>query len=276
VNSDPLARARILLYEQDRPELAERELKRRSALLADNAEANAMLGYCALEQNQLQDARRHLESALAINPEFALPYYWLAALEVQQERFPIAEQLVREAIRLEHDKANYRALLARILLRRCMKEEALIEAEAALSLDACNVICLQAKAEVLIGLARRTEAIEVLDRALQIQPNNAHTHGLLHVAKCVNPDTSHDAQMHLQLALRNAPNDPFIQKCYRDDRIFRFAILPLLFLAGVALVILLSFVKPAYAAILAFSLSYMLIDAIVKRIKRKFAKDEAQ
>lgn len=44
MNTDPLASIRHLLYEQQRWDLAERELEKHPELLLDNAEANAIRG----------------------------------------------------------------------------------------------------------------------------------------------------------------------------------------------------------------------------------------
>ena len=200
--ADRLARIRVLFHGQRRYDLAERALREHPELLVDNAEAHAMLGACACKRKNFEEARSHLRKALEIDPEYADAFYWLAdATESLSEK----EALVREAIRLRSDAAEYHAFLAQVLLSRNKSSKALLEIEKALSIDPNNIYCLHVKAEILIHCKKKSEAIVALNRALLINPLDAHTHVLLYSAKA--RTLPRDAEQHLKTAMQLAPNN---------------------------------------------------------------------
>jgi tetratricopeptide (TPR) repeat protein len=216
MNPDPFARVRFLFYDQNRWDLAERELQKHPELLIDRAEANAILGHILLGRDKFDEARAFLRRALEIDSRFANAYFTLAVLEKEiwtrckrrhdRAHYIIAaEEMARQAIRLDNESAHYRALLATILIEAGKIQDALTIIEEALSLNPDHVNSLQVKARALIDGKRRRDAIGPLHRALEIDPQNAMTHVYLYRAKI--RISVKEAQQHLERALELAPND---------------------------------------------------------------------
>ncbi len=225
MSPDPLARIRLLFYDQQRWDLAERELRKHPELLVGNAEANAILGKCAYKREDFDEARAHLRRSLEIDPEFTNALCDLAVLEDKlatratsdENRIghrTEAERLIREAIRLENNCANYHAILASILVDKGQIRDALIAIEQALSINPDHVYSLQIKAMALLEWNMYREAVEPLTRALQIDPQEPWTH--IYFFRAKDGRQTSEAHRHLERALELAPDDRVIREyCLR-------------------------------------------------------------
>nr|HMU05483.1 hypothetical protein [Saprospiraceae bacterium] len=118
--------------------------------------------------------------------------------------FQEAKDFIDKAIIIEPTNADYHAYKASIFLQTKDYEDALYSANIGLQIDAENITSLNARSSALVGLGRRQEAFETIDKSLATDPNNPDTHanlgwGLLHHGK------SDDALMHFQTALKVDP-----------------------------------------------------------------------
>jgi tetratricopeptide (TPR) repeat protein len=229
MNPDALARIRFLFYDQNRWDLAERELQKHPELLVDNAEAHAIMGRCAINRESFPEARSYLRTSLEINPEFSNALYYLAVLEFlvslrqrckddEQWHLHKAEKWIRDAIRLRNDAAEYHAELACILINRGRFRKALAAAETAVSISPDDAYCLRTKGRALIDCNRHREAIDVLNKSLRLDPQAGCTHLYLYLAK---PGWfGLRGRHHLQIALQLAPNDRELREyCLSNGRI---------------------------------------------------------
>jgi tetratricopeptide (TPR) repeat protein len=128
----------VLLYQQERYELARQELARELAAEPNSARAHAMLALCLAAQEQYAEARRTAERAIALAPQLFFAHYALAwvffrdvkytcrrgvmfavnAVHLRRLRLKNADAAVREAIRLSPHEANLFGLLALIQFDR--------------------------------------------------------------------------------------------------------------------------------------------------------------
>ncbi len=173
--SPHLTRA-LLLLQQSRPELAEREL--RQALLADpnDGQAHAILALCLADQKKLEPATEEAKAAIVAGPDRSLGHYALATVMRQRNRYDEASQAIREAIRLDPGDADQWGELAQIELERREWKGALDAAERGLAIDPEHAACTNLRAIALVKLGRREEAGRTIDAALARDPDDPVTH----------------------------------------------------------------------------------------------------
>lgn len=203
MTSPHLTRA-IVLLQQSRPELAEREL--RQALLADpnDPQAHAFLSLCLAEQNKLEGATDEAKAAIGAAPDLALGHYALSVALRRRSRFDAAREAIGEAIRLDPGDANHWGELASIELERRDWKGALEAAERGLAIDPEDATCTNLRAIALVKLGRREEAGATIDAALARDPDDPVTHAnqgwtLLHAGQ------PRKAMEHFREALRLDP-----------------------------------------------------------------------
>lgn len=194
-----------LLMQQNRPALAEQELRQHLTEAPNDARAHAVLALVLSQQDKAADAIAAAEQAIALAPDFALPHYahGVALLDANQPK--PAEAAAKEALRLDREDPDAFALLAAIYLRRERWEEALAATEDALHLDAEHVWANNLRAIALVQLGRRDEAGQTLDATLHRDPNNATAHANLGW-KLLHDNKPREASEHFREALRLEPN----------------------------------------------------------------------
>lgn len=138
------------------------------------------------------------------NPNESFAFYLLSNVKSVNRAFQEAKDLIDKAIIIEPTNADYHAYKASLFLQTKDYEDALNSANIGLQIDAENITSLNARSSALVGLGRRQEAFETIDKSLATDPNNPDTHanlgwGLLHHGK------SDDALMHFQTALKVDP-----------------------------------------------------------------------
>lgn len=168
-------RARVLL-EQERHELAERELRQYLLAEPDDAGAHAMLALCLAGQKKHRAAVESAQRAVHLAPGFPYAHYALAWVYDQADRLAEAEAAVNEAIRLDPEDADYFALLGSVKMQRRRWREALEAAERGLYFDASHVGCINLRAMALNQLGLRDDAAVAIEGALSVEPENAMTH----------------------------------------------------------------------------------------------------
>jgi tetratricopeptide (TPR) repeat protein len=166
----------IVLYNQSRYDLADREFRRELAEAPDNAMAHAFLALCLSEQDRHDEALHEAGEAVRLEPDEAFGHYVRGRVLHQQDRLKEAEAAAREAIRLDPDDADYHGLLAAVEMGRRRWAAALEAAERGLALDPEHDACTNLRAMALVQLGRKDDAAGTLGSALARDPENALTH----------------------------------------------------------------------------------------------------
>lgn len=166
----------LLLFQQNRHELAEEQLRQALAQEPDDAHAHALLALCLSERKQFAAAADEARQAIVLAPDYHFAHYAAAKVACARNQYEDALQAIQEAIRLDPSDADYRALLAAIHFDQYRWREALAAAEAGLEQDAEHVGCANLRAMALVKLGRRAEAGRTIDATLAKNPDNSATH----------------------------------------------------------------------------------------------------
>lgn len=173
---NPRLERAFLLFDQNRHELAEAEL--RQALLdePDNPRALALLAICLSEREQYAEATETAERAIRAAPDSPLGFQALASVLNDRNRFKEAQAAIEEALRLDPYDVRSFGALAQTLIFQKEWQSALNVAESGLDIDAEDVDCANLRAIALVKLGRREEAGAMIDVALGKNPDNPITH----------------------------------------------------------------------------------------------------
>lgn len=169
----------LILIEQGRFDLAEKELNLALAEDPDSPRAHAFLALCLNERQEYQRATEEARQAVERAPEWPTAHWIMAQVYASRNRLDEAERAAREALRLDPDNPGPYATLARIHLARRDWAEALKFAEGGLAVDAENVPCGNLRAMALTKLGRTQEAAAAVESALARDPENALGHANL-------------------------------------------------------------------------------------------------
>jgi predicted Zn-dependent protease len=83
----------------------------------EDPQAHYFLGALLVEENRVPDARKHLESARSMNPDFWGTYYYLAKLRLQMKEASEAIPLLEKAAKLNPaEPSNYFLLASELKL----------------------------------------------------------------------------------------------------------------------------------------------------------------
>lgn len=229
--------------ELKQPAKAEARLKKAAAADSKQAGIWQLLGALALNQGHGEEAARHLEKAIELNPKWLLPYAELgawyqkqgdrekaiavarkaaAALPddwaaqaglagyLEQAGKPAeAEQVYRDFIAANEgrpDAGKARNLLTEFLARAGRAGEGQLLVDEALAKNPEDSGALLRKARLALGEKRPKDAIPSLEAVLKVQPNSAEALTLLAVAYQADgqPDKVRDS---LEKAVRAKPQD---------------------------------------------------------------------
>lgn len=73
-----------------------------------------MLSYIELKKGLVEDARKHLQQVIKINPQLHEAYYNLALIYLTEENLTEAKKLAESALRLEPDRKEYQDILNKV------------------------------------------------------------------------------------------------------------------------------------------------------------------
>lgn len=166
----------LLLLQQRRFDLAEKELRQILATEPDHFPAHAWLSLTLMEMGRYPEAQTEAEQAIHLAPDHPYGYFVLSRVFHQQNQLRQAEKAIGEAIRLNPQEADYFAVLAGIFASQQAWAKVLQAAEQALALDAEHIGAGNLRAMALNKLGRRQESVGALDAALVRDPENALTH----------------------------------------------------------------------------------------------------
>lgn len=173
--SPQLQRA-LVLRQQGRHELAEKELHLHLASEPNDGFAHALLALTFLEQERWDDAQQSAQEAIGLAPDMAFAHYALARVLSDRNREDEAVVAIQEAIRLDPTDADYFAALGGIEFSRRRWAAALAAAEQGLQYDPEHTACNNLRAMALVKLGRKAEAGITIERTLARDPDNALSH----------------------------------------------------------------------------------------------------
>ena len=193
-----------ILLSQSRFSQAEELLEGLMSEGYNDIEILKMMSIAKMGLHNYEDVSQLCTMIIDQNPNESLAFYLLSNVKSVNRGFQEAKDLIDKAIIIEPTNPDYHAYKASLFLQTKDYEDALNSANIGLQIDAENITSLNARSSALVGLGRRQEAFETIDKSLATDPNNPDTHanlgwGLLHHGK------SDDALMHFQTALKVDP-----------------------------------------------------------------------
>jgi len=230
-----LDRARILLFEQSRYDLAEKLLRQEIGTDPSNSYTHALLALCLAGQERSEEATREAKEAIRLAPDYAYAHYVLAKVLVDRNKLKEAKAVIEEAIRLDPEHADYLALLSAIEHNQNRYPEALAAAERALGVDPQHTYSANLRTMALMQIGRRREAETMNTTALAGAPQDALAHANRGWLRLHRSDIS-GALQSFQEALRLSPEHEWARKGLIEalkakHRVYRL-ILPYLLLGG--------------------------------------------
>jgi tetratricopeptide (TPR) repeat protein len=170
----------VLLVNNARPELAQRELRRQLAEFPDDARLHALMSLTFIQQNRAAEALANAKVAISLDPYQPLSNQAWAAAHAMRVGRRGGVAAVREAMQRGLTNATMFALLAQATLnsRPFGGRAALEAAEAGLRLDPEHHDCLLLRAQALVRLRRFSEARVAADEALRVAPEAALSHAV--------------------------------------------------------------------------------------------------
>jgi len=200
----------VLLYQQSRYELAEKEVRQAMMDAPNDSHTHALLGLCLMRQDKLPEAQAETEQAIVLAPEESHPHYCRAVVLMHRKRFAEAEQSAREAVRLDPASADNYAQLGASLFQQKKWQAALEACLEGLQYDAEHADCSNLRSMTLTKLGRQEESLATVDQALARDPDDEMAHAnkgwaLLHDGK------PRPALEHFREALRLDPNYEYAQ-----------------------------------------------------------------
>jgi tetratricopeptide (TPR) repeat protein len=194
----------MLLYQQQRWDMAEKELRGLLAQDPEFAPAYAMLGIILSQSNRLDEALAEARQAVTIDPEGDFGYHAVAVVYVARRELREAVTAVTAAIDLNPEDASHRGLLAQIHFYQERWADAVQSADAGLAISPDDTDCLNLRSLALTKLGRSSEATASVTASLARDPDNPYTHQTLGYAKLHQGDAK-QALHHFQEALRRDP-----------------------------------------------------------------------
>ena len=176
METSPQLQRALILHQQGRHEMAEKELRQLLTATPENAFALALLAISLAELERREEAESAAREAIGHEPDFAFAHYALARVLSDRNRLEEASAAIQEALRLEPGDADYHGTRAAIELGRERWQAALDAAETGLQMDPEHVACNNLRAMALVKLGRKSEASSTIDNTLSREPENSFSH----------------------------------------------------------------------------------------------------
>ncbi len=179
VNEDPdrpnFLNRGMLLFEQRRYDLAEKEFQQELQMAPGNCVAHAYLALCLLEQKRYAEGTRAAERAIEADPDNGLGYYATARAYRRRNHPQKAEAYINQALGLRPDDSNFLAMAAALATDRKDWDEALRLANEGLACDPDSTDCQNLRAVAMIRKGQLMPAREALLELLSRHPENSLT-----------------------------------------------------------------------------------------------------
>jgi tetratricopeptide (TPR) repeat protein len=176
MHTSPQFQRAVILHQQGRHELAEKELRQVLAASPGDAFALALLAISLVELERRNEAESAAREAVGNAPDMAFAYYALARVLSNRNRLEEAAAAIAEAVRLEPTDADYHGMKAAIEFSNEHWQAALDAAETGLQMDAEHVTCNNLRAMALVKLGRKSDAGLTIDSTLAREPENSFSH----------------------------------------------------------------------------------------------------
>lgn len=176
MSESPQLQRALVLHQQGRHDLAEKELRQHLTSEPNDGFAHALLAISCLEQERVKEAEQSAREAIGAAPDSAFTHYALARVLSERNRENEAVTAIQEAIRLEPTDADYHGMLAGIEFDRRQWQAALNAAETGLQFDPEHVACNNLRAMALVKLGRKAEAGVTIEQTLARDPDDAFSH----------------------------------------------------------------------------------------------------
>ncbi len=176
MQTSPHLQRALVLQEQRRHELAEKELRQHLVDEPNDGFAHALLAVSLLEQERRNDAEQSAREAIGLAPDMAFTHYTLARVLADRNRHEDALAIIAEAIRLDPANADFHSMQASFRFQRESWAGALAAAETGLQFDPEHINCNNLRAMALVKLGRKAEAGATIDTTLARDPSDAFSH----------------------------------------------------------------------------------------------------
>jgi len=153
-----------------------REFQRALAIRPDYFEAHNNLGAALVLQGRLDEAAPHYQKALEIRPDCEQAHCNLGNVLSSWGRLDEAAAHYQKALEIKSDYAFARYNFALVLARLGRLDEAIIQYRKALEINPNYAEAHNNLGDALVGKGRLDEAITHYQKALEIKPGNAQTH----------------------------------------------------------------------------------------------------
>ena len=200
-----------LLIQQNRFELAEKEIGRILAEDPDDAIGHLMLSICYKYSKRYKEATVEAQRAIQLQPDNSRCHLILASIYLMRNRYEEAEVAAREALRLDpHDEDIY-AELSKIHLDQRKWAGALEFAEAGLEIDPDHSPCLSLRSIALERLGKTDVAVDSSRESLSRNPDDSYAHAT-HAWALLSDGKHKEAQESFREALRLDPTNEFAKQ----------------------------------------------------------------
>ncbi len=205
MNTEVAWQRAVLLCQQQRWDLAERELRGLLGIDPAHAPAHALLGDVLVQAGRLDEALVAARESVAVDPAYDGGYHAMAVVQMSRNRLDEAVEAIGCAIRCDPDDCDHFGLLAHIRYLQQRWPDALAAADQGLERDPEDTDCLNLRSLSLTKLGRSDEANESLEASLARDPDNPYTHQAQGYAK-LHQGQAEQALRHFQEALRRDPS----------------------------------------------------------------------
>jgi tetratricopeptide (TPR) repeat protein len=205
----------VALIDEERLDEALPHLETATKIRPDFPNARYNLGVIRLRQGRDDEAMGHFKAALRIDPGVARASHYAGLLHLQRGESAEAVQYLQKALAGGGPDPQVFAALADALAMSSRYEEALYCYERALTLNPDAVEVLYNTARILIAMGRVDEAIGHLRKAVRIKPDYARAHNNLGSALLMQKRLE-EATYHFQEAVRIDPGYTMARENLKD------------------------------------------------------------
>lgn len=153
---------------------AQKHLESALSMSPNSAQANFLLGYLALQQNDQTGAQTYLNKAVQLDPHNIQALNLLGRLHLSQRDYAGAKATLEQAIAVDPQNSTAHGLLADAYLNLSDYKNALAQTDLAIAKESNPASNTQiVRGEALAHLGRDQEAIQTLKSYLQSAPDTA-------------------------------------------------------------------------------------------------------
>lgn len=196
--------------------VAKQMLQQALAQNPESSEAESLLAYVLLSENNLESAEFHIMNALRKDPYNAHYHYIYSIICRMAHKEIQAEEEILTAIKTEPDEGDYHAEYSFLLYKNGQLDKAIKIAKNALALDPYNETAMMVLGLKGVENYELNEAQAVFRHQLKNNPTNANAHaGMAHTYLYQN--NIKEAGNEAKLALQIDPTDEQAQNLYLES-----------------------------------------------------------